>query len=328
MRRLLLAAAAAILMPSAAQAAPCIGVTFGAGFSGSYTCDSLGTPTGVTGSLGGATFLNNNTLLIGGNANGAGGYIAQIGVVRDAQNHIIGFSGPSSVFASAPYIDGGLTYGPGGVLFATGYPNNTLMQFKPGSNAPDRTDTLGGNVSSVGSLVFVPAGFGGAGQMKILGYSNGNFANGTLTPDGNGTYTVATGATIATLSGGPEGAVYVSGANAGFGGNNSLLVSEYQANRVGAYQVDANGNPIVGTRVDFLTGLGGAEGALIDPLTGDFIFSTFNSTNSVFVIKGFVTPPQPGGVPEPTTWAMLLMGFGAIGTALRRRKHTPRVRFA
>jgi len=34
----------------------------------------------------------------------------------------------------------------------------------------------------------------------------------------------------------------------------------------------------------------------------------------------------PGGVPEPASWAMMLLGFGAIGGALRSRKVT--VRFA
>lgn len=28
---------------------------------------------------------------------------------------------------------------------------------------------------------------------------------------------------------------------------------------------------------------------------------------------------QPGGVPEPATWAMMVLGFGAVGGALRRR---------
>lgn len=28
----------------------------------------------------------------------------------------------------------------------------------------------------------------------------------------------------------------------------------------------------------------------------------------------------PGGVPEPTTWALLILGFGAIGTAMRKAK--------
>ena len=28
----------------------------------------------------------------------------------------------------------------------------------------------------------------------------------------------------------------------------------------------------------------------------------------------------PGGVPEPSTWAMMLLGFGAVGIAMRRRR--------
>ncbi|WP_309646680.1 PEPxxWA-CTERM sorting domain-containing protein [Phenylobacterium sp.] len=37
---------------------------------------------------------------------------------------------------------------------------------------------------------------------------------------------------------------------------------------------------------------------------------------------GAVTPPPviPGGIPEPSTWAMMIMGFGLAGSALRRRR--------
>lgn len=35
----------------------------------------------------------------------------------------------------------------------------------------------------------------------------------------------------------------------------------------------------------------------------------------------------PGGVPEPSVWAMLVLGFGTLGAAMRRRR-SARVRFA
>lgn len=43
----------------------------------------------------------------------------------------------------------------------------------------------------------------------------------------------------------------------------------------------------------------------------------------------FTTAAATAGVPEPATWAMMLMGFGAMGAAMRRRTRVAaRVRFA
>ena len=39
------------------------------------------------------------------------------------------------------------------------------------------------------------------------------------------------------------------------------------------------------------------------------------------VSNGIIITP-PGGIPEPATWAMMLMGFGAAGYTLRRRRKT------
>lgn len=36
----------------------------------------------------------------------------------------------------------------------------------------------------------------------------------------------------------------------------------------------------------------------------------------------------PGPIPEPATWAMMILGFGMTGAALRRRRHSVAVRFA
>ena len=41
------------------------------------------------------------------------------------------------------------------------------------------------------------------------------------------------------------------------------------------------------TRRDFITVLEGAEGAAIDPLTGDFLFSTFGGGHRIIVVRGF-----------------------------------------
>jgi hypothetical protein len=75
-----------------------------------------------------------------------------------------------------------------------------------------------------------------------------------------------------------------------------MVVSEWSANGVAAYDVGAEGDPTSGTRRGFLTGLAGAEGAFFDPLTGDFLFSTWNAMQPerVVLVAGFVpiAPPK------------------------------------
>lgn len=61
--------------------------------------------------------------------------------------------------------------------------------------------------------------------------------------------------------------------------------------------------------------------------------SNFGDTllNSGLAFAGITVagePVDPGAVPEPATWAMLILGFGAVGAAMRRRRHTARVSFA
>lgn len=307
------------LLPLVLATVSCItttqAATLSAPFDADYTVIDLGAPAGVPNSLGGMTFLDANTLLIGGSANGASGAIYAIGVTRDPVNNFItGFSGPASLYASAPNIDGGLAFGPGGVLFYSAYPINSVGQIKPGSSAPDKiinlnTDLPPGSsvASSVGSLQFVPAGFSGAGGLKLISYNASNWYSAELTADGDGTFDITSVGPVINIGGGPEGGVFVSGANPGFGVD-SILVSEYGLGRIGVYEADAQGDPMLGTRRDFITGLSGAEGAAIDPVTGDFLFSTFGGGDRVIVVSGFTI------VPEPSTF--LLMAFAALGILL------------
>lgn len=285
-------------------------------YAGEYNFVDLGSAGGVPANYGGLTLKwdDPNTLLLGGSANGGAGAIYSIGLIRDAENHITGFSGSATLFATAPQIDGGLAYGPNNVLFATGFPTNTLMQFKPGSTSPDRTDSLTslGITSSVGAMGFVPAGFNGAGRLKIASYNGGGFYDVDYSADGSGTYNLTSATLESQPNGGPEGFAYVPIGSSLFT-NQSMLISEYGLGRIGSYEIDAEGNPIVSTRRDFMTGLSGAEGAFIDPLTGDFLFSTFGGGNRVIVVGGF----EPV-VPEPAT--LTALGVGALALLRRRKK--------
>jgi hypothetical protein len=279
-------------------------------FSSRYSLVNLGAVPGVPTNYGGLTVMegNTNTLLIGGNANFSTGGIYAIGVVRGVGGHITGFSGTATLFATAPNIDGGLAYGPGGVLFYTSYPTNTIGEIKPGSVVADKTASLSavGVSSSAGALGFVP----GTGALKVSSWSTGGFYNVPLSADGTGTYNLAPATLTASSLSGPEGFIYPSPSSPLFAAP-SMLLSEYNNNRVSAFQVDSNGNPLAGSRQDFITSLSLAEGATFDPVTGDALFSTFGS--SVVEVRGF------SAVPEPSSVGLALCG-GVVCAIVRRRR--------
>ncbi len=277
-----------------AAAGVCAGGAFGQTIDPYYNCaytfSNLGFPPGVLANLGGLVFKHDdpNTLLIGGAANQAGANIYAVPVVRDAENQITGWGGTATVFAAAPNIDGGLCYGPDDVLFFARYNMNGLGQIMPGSAAPDRNIDLTalGFTWSVGALTVVPQGFPGAGRLKVFPYNSGVWHDAELTPDGNGTFDVSAPLTAYSLGGGPEGIVYVE-AGASLFPFASVLISEFGTGMVTSYEIDNNGDPIAATRRVFLSGLAGAEGGTRDPLTGDFLFSTFGGAAGVLVVRGF-----------------------------------------
>jgi len=131
-----------------------------------------------------------------------------------------------------------------------------------------------------------------------------------------------------------NGAVMALGSNdAGFAalglltGNASALASYGPQFTYGVGPIGA-GNPIDAgvtfpfTDADnstFLTTITGADpNNIVDVYTSAGIEGVPAVLANHFVISG----GRPGGVPEPATWAMMLLGFGGIGFAMRR-KRTP-----
>ncbi len=246
-----------------------------------------------------------NTLLMGGHANQPTGRIYQIGVTRDADRHITGFTGTATVYPTANATigqnnDGGLVFGPENVLFVTRFPNNQLEQSKPGSPDPDKVTNLSllGIDSSVGSIGFVPSGFPGAGSMKIVS-AGGEWYQCDFVPDGNGTFEVISAFPRATLADTPEGIVFVPPGSPVFPAN-SVLINNWSTGKIVTAPLDANGDPIVANTQEFIEGFGASEGPFIDPVTGDLLFWSANNGGSIFRVRGFEVPPTPGPTPTPT----------------------------
>ena len=275
-------------------------------YDASYTLTNLGSVPSLPTRYGGLTFLtgNPNVLVIGGNANVVGGALYSIGVTRDGLNHITGFTGTAALFSEGQYNDGGVIFGPSNVLFYTRFPTNEIGEIKSGSTTTDKVVALTplGIGSSVGALNFVPAGFPGAGQLKIVSYNTGQWYTASFASDGTGTYNITSPVLNTTIDVGPEGFVYVPVGSPIFPSGTSMLVAEYGNDVIATYQIDGSGNPTPASRAVFVTGLTGAEGSVIDPVTGDFLFSTFGEINQVIVVQGFSPPPTntPTGIAMST----------------------------
>ncbi|HEY7090680.1 MAG TPA: hypothetical protein VH518_21465 [Tepidisphaeraceae bacterium] len=287
-------------------------------YASTYSVNDLGAPPGALPSFGGMAFKAGepDTLLLGVQASGGAAKIDSIPLTRDPTTHHITGFGTATFFADAPGfngggLDGGLVYGPGGVLFYTTYPDNWLGQIKPGSTGPDKLSllTARGVTPSTGSVMFVPAGFGGAGRMKINSYDGDNWYDTTVVPDGTGTYEINLASPAIFIGGGPEGTIYISHTTPLFPAD-SVLISEYNNDLVVAYDVNANGDPIPATRRIFMSGLSGPEGAVMDPVTGDFLFATAGA-NPEHIVRVQV-------VPEPSA-CLMLMTMAASVLRLRPR---------
>ena len=140
-------------------------------------------------------------------------------------------------------------------------------------------DVLGVAYASA-SIGFVPATLPGAGAFKMISWSGGQWHTLSLAPDGMGLFDITAAKHDLTLTGGPEGFVYVEAGSPLFP-KSSMLVSEWSTNMVSTYEIDDKSDPKLDTRKVFLTGFKGPEGAYRDPATGDFFFSTWGQMTAI-----------------------------------------------
>jgi PKD repeat protein len=230
-------------------------------------------------------------LLLATSAITSQGAIYSVGLARDEERHITGFSAAPVKVASVPYIDGGLTYGPEGVLFTAAWPTQQLIQIEPGSSAPSKVLPLGPlGVSDVG-LNFVPRGFPGACSLKFVNHFNSRWWSSTIAPDGSGTYTVSPGEEKEGLNalGGPEHLLYVPEGSSTFPDRSTVLVTEYGAGNIVAYTIDGNGDPIPSTRTIVVSGFNAPEAMAVDPLTGDLLVTNLDGL-TVKRVRGLRPP--------------------------------------
>lgn len=275
------------------------GVVMHPDFATSYTFSELGPVPGVPGPLGGCVVLqaDRDHLLIAGSSERPTGGLYRVRLRRDACGHIVGWDGSAVKIADTPYIDANILELAGGSLLYTGWNVSQLSQLALDAGTPMWTTdlTTRGQVgSSAGGLGRVPPWLAAAGQFRIVGWPDGKWHRVELAADA-GVYSVQrvvdTGAPA--LSGGPGGFAYVPLGSAQFM-RASIILSEWTANEVSVVEVDAQGNPLQGTRRQLFTRFPRPWGAYFEPETGDFLFMTWGRPglpDSVFIVRGFEKPP-------------------------------------
>ena len=169
-------------------------------------------------------------------------------------------------------------------------------------------------------------------QLELTRYFDGDLQfNGSIT-DGGGRLMSggreilfeldsATGASTGTTFVGiyNEGATAAGYQISSFSGLRSSLIAGTALN--GTIAGDTNNDGFIDNGYDVTLGLAGVQ----------TLGAGQSFTFTMGTIWGSGAPGQivipPSGVPEPATWAMLMLGFGAVGYAMRRRPKA-RVRFA
>lgn len=194
-----------------------------------------------------------------------------------------------------------------GVVLTTGTlgcvgPSNTST----GCTGSGNGTTLGLEFTLDTSSLFFNYVFGSEEYNEFVGSSFNDLF--TLVLDGPGFSNV----NLAQIPGG-GGVVSINNVN---NGSNSAF---FRDNTGGAFPIELDGLTTVLTA----SAMGLTPGATYTLAFNIFDVGDSSLDSAVFIQAGSLGTQNPSAVPEPSTWAFMIAGFGAIGLSLRsaRRKH-------
>ena len=291
--------------------------TLAAPFASMYTAHDLGPIAGIPDPLGGTvlSLADDDVLIVVGASESIDAALFEVPITRDNCGHILSL-GAATHRIDVPYADANLLHAPGGLLMsqfpvaglaqerATGVVTTDLAPL--GIAGPLVTSTPG--TESPGGLGVVPPWLAAAGQYRTVAYPTGQWYRLEHELVAGAVELTAAQPTLV-LDHGPGAFAYVPPESPGFE-TPSMIVAEWyfgayapnpgsavpsnalDPQRVGVYEVTEDGDPIVETRRDFFETIVRPWGAYFDPVSGDFVFLSWNQMpDRVTVVRGFSPPP-------------------------------------
>ena len=109
--------------------------------------------------------------------------------------------------------------------------------------------------------------------------------------------------------------------------NNLAITGLFEIANNPYYYFTSGGTFLDGSGVRFNAGF--TNVAFFQPSVGPADQYRINGGGGISTLGNATSSPVNAAVPEPATWAMMMLGFGAMGFAMRRRQNmSARIRFA